>query len=514
VTAARAAGPVASTAPAPVGLVTGGPATAFAGATSRAFPRDFLWGAATAAYQIEGAVREGGRGPSIWDTFSHTPGMTLNGETGDVAVDHYHRWREDVALMADLGLKAYRFSISWPRVQPDGRGQVNEEGLAFYSGLVDALLAAGIRPVATLYHWDLPQALEDAGGWANRETAVLFAEYARHVATALGDRVAMWTTFNEPFCSAYLGYGAGVHAPGRTEPEAALRAVHHLNLAHGLATSVIRDVVGPRAQVSITLNLVAVKAADPASPADRDAARAIDGLQNRAFLGPLLDGAYPADVLADTAGVTDWAFVRDGDLAVIRTPIDALGVNYYSTVTVSSAPGLPGVGSGADGHGDGAGSPWPGLSGIEFVAQPGPHTAMGWNIDPAAFTELLVAVHRRYPGLPLLVTENGAAFDDAVSPDGQVHDQRRVAYLRDHLEAVGRALDVGVDVRGYFVWSLLDNFEWAWGYSRRFGIVRVDYATQERVLKDSARWYRELLRTGTLPAPPPGTSSGATGPGG
>lgn len=489
---------------APIGLVTGGPArlAPTTGAT-RTFPAGFLWGAATAAYQIEGGAREGGRGPSIWDTFSHTPGRTLNGETGDVAVDHYHRWREDVALMADLGLQAYRFSISWPRVQPDGLGAVNEEGIAFYSRLVDALLAAGIRPVATLYHWDLPQALEDDGGWANRQTAHRFADYARLVAEALGDRVALWTTLNEPFCSAYLGYGAGVHAPGRTEPEAALRAVHHLNLAHGLAVAAIRDVLGAQTPVSITLNLAAIKAADPTSDADLDAVRAIDGLQNRAFLGPILDGEYPADVRLDTVSVTDWAFVEDGDLAAINAPIDVLGVNYYSTVTVRSAPGLTGVGSGADGHGDGAGSPWPGLSGIEFVEQPGPRTAMGWNIDPTAFTELLVAVGRRYPDLPLMITENGAAFDDAVSPDGRVHDDRRVAYLHDHLEAVGRALDAGVDLRAYFVWSLLDNFEWAWGYSRRFGIVRVDYETQQRIPKDSALWYADLVRAGTLPEAAP-----------
>ncbi len=482
-----------------LGLVTGGPARpATAGDPGRAFPAGFLWGAATAAYQIEGAAAEGGRGPSIWDTFSHTPGKTLDGDTGDVAVDHYHRWREDVALMADLGLQAYRFSISWPRVQPDGHGAFNEEGIAFYSGLVDALLEAGIRPVVTLYHWDLPQAIEDGGGWTNRETAHRFAAYARRMAEELGDRVSLWGTFNEPFCSTYLGYAAGVHAPGRTEPLAALRAVHHINLAHGLATRAIRDVLGPAAPVSITLNLVAVKAADPSSAADLDAARAIDGLQNRAFLGPLLDGEYPPDVLVDTASVTDWGFVQDGDLEAIRVRIDALGINYYSTVTVRGAPERSGVG-GADAHGAGAASPWPGLSGIEFVEQPGPYTQMGWNIDPTAFTELLVAVGRRYPALPIYVTENGAAFDDVVSPDGRVHDERRVAYLHDHTAAVGAAIDAGVDVRGYFVWSLLDNFEWAWGYSKRFGIVRVDYETQARTLKASALWYRELVRTGALP---------------
>ena len=466
--------------------------------STRTFPVTFLWGAATAAYQIEGGATEGGRGPSIWDTYSHTPGRTLNGDTGDVAADHFHRWRADVAQLKELGLGAYRFSISWPRVQPGGSGEFNAAGIAFYSGLVDALIEAGIAPVVTLYHWDLPQELEDAGGWANRQTAYRFAEYAERMAVELGTRVSVWTTLNEPWCSAYLGYAAGVHAPGRTDGAAALAAVHHLNLAHGLAGRAIRSVLGERATLSITLNLHVTRPVDPGSAADVDAARQIDAVGNRAFLGPMLDGAYPADLLADTAHVTDWSFVHAGDLETIQVPLDVLGVNYYSTGQVRHAP-TEGAGARPDGHGDSAASPWVGADEVEFVQQPGPYTAMGWNIEPGGLTELLTSLHATYPDQPLIITENGAAFDDVVSADGRVHDERRVAYLRDHLEAVGAAIDAGADVRGYFVWSLMDNFEWAWGYDRRFGIIRVDYQTQERTWKDSAFWYRDLVRTNTLP---------------
>ncbi len=466
---------------------------------ARTFPPDFLWGSATAAYQVEGAVTEGGRGPSIWDTFSHTPGRTLGGDTGDVAADHYHRFRDDVALMADLGLHAYRFSISWSRVQPGGSGAFNPEGIAFYSDLVDALTEAGVAPVVTLYHWDLPQELEDAGGWANRETALRFADYAERMARELGDRITVWTTLNEPWCTAYLGYGSGVHAPGRTDGAAALAAVHHLNLAHGLAARAIRGVLGEQAQLSITLNLHVVRPDDAGSAADRDAVRRIEALANGAFLGPLLDGAYPADLLADTAAVTDWAFVRDGDLDLVRTPLDVLGVNYYSTVRVRHHDGTDERPQ-DDGHGASSASPWIGATDVAFVRQPGPYTAMGWNIEPAGMTDLLLSLRAAYPDQPLMITENGAAFDDEVAPDGRVHDPRRVSYLHDHIEAVGRAIDAGADVRGYFVWSLLDNFEWGYGYERRFGIIRVDYDTLARTPKDSAHWYRELVRTGTLPA--------------
>ena len=466
---------------------------------ARTFPPEFLWGSATAAYQIEGGATEGGRGPSIWDTFSHTPGRTLNGDTGDVAADHFHRFREDVALMKELGLQAYRFSISWPRVQPGGSGDFNADGIAFYSDLVDALLEAGVAPVVTLYHWDLPQELEDAGGWANRETAYRFSEYAERMARELGDRITVWTTLNEPWCSAYLGYGSGVHAPGRTDGAAALAAVHHLNLAHGLAGRAIRGVLGEQAQLSITLNLHVIRPDDPTSAADLDAVREVDALANRAFLGPILDGVLPEDLLADTAHVTDWSFVQDGDLDLIHTPLDVLGVNYYSTVRVRHYDGT-GERAENDGHGSSAASPWIGATEVEFVQQPGPYTAMGWNIEPSGMRELLLSLKATYPDQPLMITENGAAFDDEVAPDGRVHDERRVSYLHDHIDAVGRAIDAGADVRGYFVWSLMDNFEWAYGYDRRFGIIRVDYDTLERIWKDSAYWYRELARTGTLPS--------------
>ena len=469
--------------------------------SGRPFPADFLWGSATASYQIEGAVAEDGRTPSIWDTFSHTPGKVLDGDTGDVAVDHYHRVPEDVEIMSALGLQAYRFSVSWSRVLPNGTGEVNQPGLDFYSDLVDRLLAVGIKPVVTLYHWDLPQALEDEGGWTNRATAYAFAEYARVVARALGDRIHLWTTLNEPWCSSFLGYASGVHAPGVTDPAAALAAVHHLNLAHGLGARAIREELGEETPVSVTLNLHVTRAASPA-PEDVEAKRRIDTIANEVFLGPMLEGAYPERVFADTATVSDWSFVQDGDLETIRQPIDLLGVNYYSTGRVKH--GTPPVGDGKpgpDGHRSSVVSPWVGADTVEWLPQPGPHTAMGWNIEPQGLVDLLLELHERYPGLPLAVTENGAAFYDTVTEDGRVHDVERVAYLHDHIDAVGEALDKGVDVRGYFVWSLFDNFEWAYGYDRRFGVVHVDYDTQARTLKDSARWYRELVRTGVIPAP-------------
>lgn len=462
------------------------------------FGPGFRFGSATAAYQIEGAASEDGRGPSIWDTYSHTPGATEYGDTGDVACDHYHRWREDLGHITALGLDCYRLSISWPRVQPGGTGALNEAGVAFYRDLLDALRAAGVEPWVTLYHWDLPQELEDAGGWANRDTAVAFAEYARLMATELGERVHTWTTLNEPWCSAYLGYASGVHAPGRTEPVAALRAVHHLNLAHGLAAAAIRDVLGAQARVSVTLNLHALRAADPGSAADLDAVRQIDAVGNRAFTGPMLEGAYPDDLLADTAGLTDWGFVLPGDLAAIRQPLAALGVNYYATTMVRHAPDGDTT-SDNSGHRESASSPWVGADRVAFVTEPGPYTEMGWNIAPEGLTTLLLDLHRRYPGLPLVITENGAAFDDHVDADGRVRDVQRVSYVHDHLAAVAAAMDAGADVRGYFLWSLLDNFEWAWGYSRRFGIIRVDFDTLERTWKDSAHWYARLLAERTLP---------------
>lgn len=460
------------------------------------FPTGFLWGAATAAYQVEGAVAEDGRTPSIWDTFSRTPGKVRNGDTGDTAVDHYHRMPEDVALMAGLGLGAYRFSVSWPRVQPTGRGPAVQKGLDFYRRLTDELLDKGIQPVVTLYHWDLPQHLEDAGGWPERATAQRFAEYAGIVAGALGDRVKLWTTLNEPWCSAFLGYGSGVHAPGRTEPAATLRAAHHLNLAHGLGVQALRAALPSSARTSVSLNLHHVRPLTD-SPQDLDAARRIDAIANRVFTGPMLRGAYPEDLQADTAHVDDWSFVRDGDLAQIHQPLDALGVNYYSPTLVSASGS--GTDTGADGHGASDHSPWTGADDVAFHRTPGGTTAMGWTIDPGGLEELLLRVHADFPGLPLYITENGAAFDDYVNPEGEVRDPERIEYLRGHLAAAHRAIGAGVDLRGYFQWSLLDNFEWAYGYGRRFGAVYVDYATQTRIPKASAHWYSRVARSGIVP---------------
>ncbi|WP_433473153.1 GH1 family beta-glucosidase [Spirillospora sp. CA-142024] len=450
------------------------------------FPEGFLWGAATAAYQIEGAAQEDGRAPSIWDTFSHTPGKVLNGDTGDVATDHYHRRQEDVATMSELGIGAYRFSISWSRVLPDGTP--NQKGMDFYSRLVDELLEHGIAPVATLYHWDLPQVLEDAGGWPERDTARRFADYAERIGRVLGDRVHTWTTLNEPWCSAFLGYGSGVHAPGRTDPVDALRAAHHLNLAHGLAVRALRGVVSPSAQHSVTLNLHHLRG-------DAEAVRRVDAVSNRVFLDPMLGSGYPADLLDDTAHLTDWSFLHDGDAEIIAAPLDVLGVNYYSPTLVREWDGVS-PRANADGHRPGAATPFVGCDDVEFAEQPGPHTAMDWPIDATGMEELLLRLHREYPHTPLMITENGAAFDDVVDGDGRVRDDRRVAYLRDHIAAVERACRAGADVRGYFAWSLLDNFEWAYGYSKRFGLVHVDYTTGERTWKDSASWYRDTIARG------------------
>ncbi|MDT0475613.1 GH1 family beta-glucosidase [Streptomyces sp. DSM 41014] len=469
-------------------------------ATPVTFPSAFLWGSATSAYQIEGAVREGGRTPSIWDTFSHTPGKTLGGEHGDIAVDHYHRFRDDVALMADLGLTAYRFSVSWPRVQPTGRGPAVQVGLDFYRRLVDELLAHGIKPAVTLYHWDLPQELEDAGGWPERDTAFRFAEYAQIVGEALGDRVEQWITLNEPWCSAFLGYGSGVHAPGRTDPEASLRAAHHLNLAHGLGTTALRSVMPARNSIAISLNSAVVRPVSQ-SPADLAAAQRIDDLANGVFHGPILHGAYSQSLLAATAQVTDWSYVLDGDLGAIHQPLDALGLNYYTPALVSAADEQR-TGARADGHGASEHSPWPGADDVEFHQTPGERTEMGWTIDPTGLRDLIMRYTREAPGLPLYITENGAAYDDKPDAEGRVHDPERIAYLHGHLAAVRGAIAEGADVRGYYLWSLMDNFEWAYGYGKRFGAVYVDYATQARTPKSSALWYREAARTGTLPEVP------------
>jgi beta-glucosidase len=449
------------------------------------FPDGFVWGAATASYQIEGAVHEDGRGPSIWDTFSREPGRVHAGHTGDVACDHYHRYVEDVALMADLGLASYRYSIAWPRIQPDGTGPVNPRGLDFYDRLTDELIGKGIDPVVTLYHWDLPQSLQDRGGWTARETAEAFAEYAQIVHARLGDRVRTWTTLNEPWCSAYLGYASGVHAPGIQDPASAFKAVHHLLLGHGLAARALR--AAGAQSVSITLNPSAVFPLDENNPGDVDAARIVDGLSNRIFLDPLLRGRYPDDMREHMARFTALDFIHEGDEAVINAPIDLLGINFYTPSYVSAKPGQP------------ASPDAPGTEGIAFRKPVGPITDIGWQIEPGALTRLLDRIHQDYPGTPMMITENGAAYPDGPSADdGQIHDRNRIEYFDGHLRACLDAISHGVDLRGYFAWSLMDNFEWAEGYAMRFGIVHVDYTTQRRMPKDSARWYQEVIRRNGL----------------
>ncbi|MEU9708292.1 GH1 family beta-glucosidase [Streptomyces sp. NPDC059164] len=444
-------------------------------------PAGFRWGVATSSYQIEGAAAEDGRTPSIWDTFCRVPGAVEGGEHGDVACDHYHRMPEDVELIAGLGVDTYRFSLAWPRIQPGGRGPANDKGLDFYKRLIDELRGRGVTPWITLYHWDLPQELEDAGGWPARDTALRFAEYAALTYEALGDRVEHWTTLNEPWCSAMLGYAHGLHAPGRRDPGDAMAAVHHLLLGHGLAARALREAAGDNPlELGITLNL-GTATPETGSAADREACRRADGLGARLYLDPLVHGRYPEDVVADLAAQHIELPVRDGDLAAIATPLDVLGVNFYRGMQFS---GVTEDGSPVDAEG---------LPVVRAVERDLPRTAMDWEITPAELTDLLVRLERDY-GLPTVVTENGAAFDDTVAPDGSVPDADRTAYLADHIDAVAAARARGADVRGYFAWSLLDNFEWAYGYGKRFGIVRVDYATQTRTLKDSAKWYRDTIR--------------------
>ncbi|MDL9978135.1 glycoside hydrolase family 1 protein [Microbacterium sp. ASV49] len=476
--------------------------------TPRAFPDDFLFGAATAAFQIEGAAHEDGRRDSIWDAFCRVPGAVLGGDDGDVACDHYHRYRDDVALMKNMNLQTYRFSTSWSRVRPDG-GCVNPLGVDFYSRLVDELLEAGILPWLTLYHWDLPQALQDKGGWANRDTASLFTEYALGMHDALGDRVDVWTTLNEPWCSSFLSYTAGLHAPGHYSVAEGMLASHHLLLGHG---QTVQELRGRDASLNLglTLNLTVADAVDPSDDADADAARRIDGQFNRWFLDPVFRGSYPADVLddirkVDAAAVAEFeAAVRPGDLEAISAHIDTLGVNYYHGEFVGGhAPAVPPAGGDAptDRRGD---SPFPSHDGIFWHDRGLARTPMNWEVQPEGLTRLLVRVCREYAtdaGAALYVTENGAAFDDvAVTEDGEtrVHDDGRADFVEGHLAAILDAVDAGVDVRGYFYWSLLDNFEWAWGYDKRFGIVRVDYETQERAIKDSGLAYARIAEARSL----------------
>jgi beta-glucosidase len=450
------------------------------------FPQGFLWGAATSSYQIEGAVHQDGRGPSIWDTQCHHTDLVKDGHTGDVAADHYNRWADDVELMAELGLRAYRFSVAWPRIQPTGAGPVNQPGLDFYSRLVDRLLAKGITPMLTLYHWDLPQALQDAGGWPARDTALRFADYAGVVFEALHDRVGLWATHNEPWCSSLLGYADPSHAPGHSDPVEATRAIHHLNLSHGLAIRAMRAIdAGSQHGVVLNLTPIHVVGADPEGAA-ADAARRYDALRNRVWTEPMLRGRYPDDAVADLAAFGGLP-VEEGDLEAIAQPLDWLGINYYNDNHMRAQPG-------------GSWAATPGLRDAVGVA-PGPeHTDMGWPITPDGLRALLVHLRGTYPDLPpVYITENGCAYDDPVV-DGVCHDPRRIAYLDAHLRAVHAAIEAGVEVRGYMQWSLLDNFEWSHGYHMRFGIVHVDYETQQRTPRDSAYWYRDVIARNGLEA--------------
>ncbi len=450
------------------------------------FPDGFLWGAATAAYQIEGAAEADGKGPSIWDTFSHIPGKTWHGETGDVACDSYHRYPEDIAMLRRLGAGAYRFSLSWPRIQPDGRGQANQPGLDYYDRLVDALLAEGIDPVVTLYHWDLPQALQDKGGWAMRDIAEIFADFAAIAGEALGDRVHRWITLNEPWVVAHVGYRDGRHAPGVTDPEQAVAANHHLLLAHGRAVGALRASSPSAAQVGITLNLAVIRAT---SPAAADLAAELDARQNGVYLGPLLRGEYPQRLTASFSPAKVPGLVHDGDFGLITAPIDFLGVNFYAPQYVGIRPdGEPRRGERLIGP-------------DQVLVQPEgmPVTAMNWLVDSGAVYELMTRLRDEAPRLPLYVTENGSAWYDYVTQDGTIEDYERVAYLRDHLAALHQAIADGVDLRGYFAWSLVDNFEWAEGYAKRFGLVYVDFGTQRRILKRSGEFYASVVRANALP---------------
>ncbi|MFK4264150.1 GH1 family beta-glucosidase [Streptomyces milbemycinicus] len=436
-----------------------------------ALPHDFLWGTATSAYQIEGAVTEDGRSPSIWDTFSHTPGKIAGDDHGDVACDHYHRWREDIGLMKRLGTNAYRLSIAWPRVMPGGDGPVNAKGLAFYDELIDGLLEAGITPSVTLYHWDLPQALQDRGGWPVRDTAEHFAAYASATADRLGDRVHHWTTLNEPLCSAWIGHLEGVMAPGLTDLTAAVRASYHLLLGHGLATQAIRA-AAPGAEVGIVNNLSTVHAATD-RPEDLAAARRVDGHTNRWWLDPIHGRGFPAD-MREVYGVE--LPERPGDLETIAAPLDWLGLNYYFPVTVTDAPTAPAP------H-------------AHTLRRPDvPRTGMDWEIDPTGIETLLLRLTDEYGARKLYVTENGSSYPDVIRPDGTVDDPERQEYLIQHLAACASAARKGAPLAGYFAWSLLDNFEWAYGYDKRFGLVHVDYRTQARTIKGTGHRYAEIIR--------------------
>jgi len=435
------------------------------------FPPNFQWGVATSSYQIEGAAEADGRSPSIWDIFATKPGAVYRGQNGDVAADHYHHMREDVALMAQLGIRSYRFSIAWPRIIPTGVGAVNPPGLAFYSQLVDTLLEHGIVPMATLYHWDLPQILQEQGGWLSRNTAFAFADYAEAVVGHLGDRVKHWITINEPFCISYLGHADGKHAPGMHDPQAAVIAAHHVLLGHGLAVPRIRALV-PDAQVGITLDFSPIYAADDL-PETQQAVAAMDNFKNRWFAEPVYHGKYPDTFFAEQHVAPPP--IQQGDMALISAPLDFLGVNYYSRQLIGGDPDIPG-------------------STRTIYPVPGSaHTEMGWEVFPQGLSDLLLRLHRDYAPAALYITENGAAYNDEWDGGDRVSDPERREYLVAHIEAVAHAIDQGAPVQGYFVWSFMDNFEWGEGYSKRFGVVYIDYPAQRRIVKDSGHWYRDLL---------------------
>lgn len=467
----------------------------------RTFPEDFAWGTATAAYQIEGAVREDGRGQSIWDTYVKQPGAILNGDNADIADDHYHRYGEDAALMGWLGAPYYRFSIAWPRIVPEGSGKVNPSGLDFYKRLLDSLEENGVKPWVTLYHWDLPQMLQDNGGWANRDTAHHFADYAAAVHEALSDRIADWTTLNEPFCSAFYGYASGTQAPGIKNPRQALAAGHHLLLGHGLAASRIRR-QDPASRIGITLNLSPTLPASD-TPADHAAARRIDARKNRFFLDPLFTGSYPEDLREDVSSLGFADVVRDEDMGLISAPLDFLGVNYYRrfVVRAASAENDGGTAVVVDDEAPSAGTaatPYVGCEDIEFVPSGLPRSTMGWEVDPEGLHQLLTRIPRDYQVPALYITENGMALYDEPNSAGEIDDHERIKFMEAHLRAAHRALEDGVDLRGYFAWSLLDNFEWSLGLEKRFGLIHVDYKSQTRTPKASAHWYKALVSTGEL----------------
>lgn len=441
--------------------------------THHNYPADFLWGVATAAYQIEGAAAEGGRTPSIWDTFSRVPGAVGRGDTGDIACDHYHRWESDLDLLVELGVNSYRFSIAWPRILPNGGSTPNREGVDFYDRLVDGLLERGITPVATLYHWDLPQALQDRGGWTNRDTVGRFVEFAQLASHELGDRVPYWITANEPFCATFLGYTEGVLAPGVKDPAQGVAAVHHLLLGHGAAMQMLRE-DGVTGQLGITLNLTSVHAGSDSSE-DRAAARRLDLYENRMFLDPLFRGAYPADAAEYFGRATDFGFVKDGDLELISKPMDFLGINYYERHAVVADQ-------------NDATRGW-------ARVQPDNPTISGIAVAPDGLREVLQRVSREYTELPLIVTETGRALFDYVDPEGRVKDYERIEFFKAHIAAATEAMDSGVKLAGFFPWSFMDSYEWAWGYGHRFGLYYTDYATQTRRPKESAKWYAEWLRS-------------------